>query len=147
MCASACSVCGRQRAPSPAKRRLAMLIRVLPLARWIWDTKPAALAAGVFSLLAVLAPAHAFAQSPSYGYGTEDQAPGAQPSYPGIPPSGDKVETDIGNVKVRLYGTVLLNTSVSDSSVIGQDVPLWTGGGNVTYPDGSVGRGADNHDL
>src|SRR4051794_21556967 len=66
---------------------------------------------------------------------------GAQPNYPGIAPSQGKVETDIGAFKVRFYGTVLLNTSVSDAAVFGQDIPLWTlpSTGTVTYPDGTVG--------
>jgi plastocyanin len=95
------------------------------------------------------APPAASAQTSSaYGY---DQAPGtgAQPEYPGIPPSQNKVETEIGSYRVRFYGTVLLNTSVSRAGIFGQDIPLWTlpSGGNVTYPDGTVGHSSDSHDL
>jgi len=40
-----------------------------------------------------------------------------------------------------LYGTLLLNTAVSDGGIFGQDVPLWTlpSGGNVSYPGRNVG--------
>jgi len=74
---------------------------------------------------------------------------GAQPIYPGLPGPKKKVETTVGNYKVRFYGTVLLNIQGSDSAIIGQDVPLWaaTDSGAVTYPDGSIGRSGDNHDL
>src|SRR5438034_5887406 len=56
----------------------------------------------------------------SYGYG-ETPDTGAQPEYPGIPPTQNKVETQIGAYNVRLYGTLLLNTSVSTAGVVGQD--------------------------
>jgi hypothetical protein len=74
---------------------------------------------------------------------------GARPQYPGIGPSGDKLEAEMGAFKIRLYGTVLLNTAVSDAAILGQDVPLWTLGtaGTVTYPDGTVGTSGGNHDL
>jgi len=56
------------------------------------------------------------------------------------------LQTTQGPVKVGVYGTLLLNLSASDSTVAGGDVPLWAAGGvgNVTFPDGSVGR---THDL
>ncbi len=75
---------------------------------------------------------------------------GTRPSYPGLPRGqGTKLETDIGPVKLRFYGTILFNSSISTSSVVGQEVPLWpaANGGAVTYPDGSVGRAGDNKDL
>jgi hypothetical protein len=59
------------------------------------------------------------------------------------------VETEIGPVKARFYGTILFNSSISDSANIGQEVPLWPppDGGAVNFPDGSVGRSGSNHDL
>jgi hypothetical protein len=84
-------------------------------------------------------------------YGTPGAPPvGAIPSYPGLPrPQNSKLETEIGPVKVRFYGTILFNSSISTESVIGQEVPLWAAynGGSVVYPDGSVGRASNNHDL
>jgi len=52
-------------------------------------------------------------------------------------------------MRVRFYGTILFNASISDRGVIGQEVPLWarTPGGGVAYPDGTVGRAGNNHDL
>ena len=52
-------------------------------------------------------------------------------------------------MKARFYGTILFNTSISSAEVIGQEVPLWAAanGGAVAYPDGSVGRAGNNHDL
>lgn len=87
----------------------------------------------------------------SFGQTTPPRdAVGAQPQYPGIGPADDaKVEAEVGALKVRFYGTLLLNTAVSDAAIFGQDVPLWTlpSAGNVTYPDGTVGRSDGNHDL
>jgi hypothetical protein len=95
------------------------------------------------------------AQTPgsSGGEVTEADAPvavsGTTPSYPGLPRRGDGLTTDIKGMNVRFYGTVLFNSSLSSASVIGQEVPLWAGNpaGAVTYPDGSVGRAGNNHDL
>ena len=74
---------------------------------------------------------------------------GAQPIYPGLPGPKNHVETTVGNFKVRFYGTALLNIQGSDSAIVGQDVPLWAApdSGAVNYPDGSIGRAGDNHDL
>jgi len=76
---------------------------------------------------------------------------GTRPSYPGLPRGqASKLETEIGPMKVRFYGTILFNSSISTASAIGQEVPLWAapnGTPSVTYPDGSVGRAGDNHDL
>src|ERR1700681_666996 len=75
---------------------------------------------------------------------------GTIPSYPGLPRGqGSKVETEIGPVKARFYGTILFNSSISDRGVIGQEIPLWaaSAGGGVTYPDGTIGRASNNHDL
>src|SRR5437868_35498 len=41
------------------------------------------------------------------------------PHYPGIPPTGPRLETTIGPAIVRFYGTVLLNFSTSDQEVVG----------------------------
>jgi hypothetical protein len=48
-----------------------------------------------------------------------------RPTYPGEPFNNPPVETAVGPVKLRFYGTVLLNMSFSDSDEVGQDVPLW----------------------
>jgi hypothetical protein len=109
----------------------------------------------VSAVLVSLASAQTPAPSaPSKGaYGTEADEPvtvtGTKPSYPGLPHGGDGVETTIGPVKARFYGTILFDSSFSSASVIGQEVPLWAGNPAtpVTYPDGSVGRSGDNHDL
>ena len=66
---------------------------------------------------------------------------GTSPSYPGLPRGqASKVETEIGPVKARFYGTILFNSSISDRGVIGQEIPLWASpaGGGVTYPDGTI---------
>src|SRR5437867_2248638 len=67
--------------------------------------------------------------------------PGDQPSYPGIPPKG-KVEGTLGAYNFRVYGTMLLNISASDTSMIGGDVPLWPSPANVrtTFLDGTTKR-------
>jgi hypothetical protein len=75
---------------------------------------------------------------------------GTSPSYPGLPRGqASKVETEIGPVKARFYGTILFNSSILDRGVIGQEIPLWASpaGGGVTYPDGTIGRASNNHDL
>jgi hypothetical protein len=99
---------------------------------------------GIALLAAALTPAMVFGQE-----GQPAATGGAQPSYPGLPRTGDKVETEIGPVKARFYGTILFNSSISDSAILGQEVPLWPlpDGGGVSYPDGSVGRAGNNHDL
>jgi|GEM_PF-1260649 len=50
-----------------------------------------------------------------------------------------KIEGTLGALRLRFYGRVLLNVSVSDSAEVGQDVPLWPLPGTVpvTFPDGS----------
>ena len=70
--------------------------------------------------------------------------------YPGLGPGKNaKVETTMGPVKARLYGTMLLNISVSDSDEIGQDVPLWPlpGSALVAFPDGTTQRAGTIHDT
>jgi hypothetical protein len=94
----------------------------------------------LMTMLAASLPHALFAQS--------EDPQGAKPAYPGHPPS-DAVEGTIGSAKVRLFGTLLLNTAVSYGSIFGQDVPLWTlpSAGTVTYPDGTTGTSGDSHDL
>lgn len=79
--------------------------------------------------------------------GAQDQ--GVQPSYPGHGPSQGKAEGAIGSFNVRFYGTILLNTSFSDTPPIGGDVPLWAPPSNIrtSYPDGTNERVDDVHDL
>src|SRR5437868_12122750 len=83
---------------------------------------------GAALALFVLTPALSFAQAGSFapavgaaaqsGGDQGTSAAGAQPKYPGIGPAGgDKVEGDLGAFKFRLFGTVLLNTAVSDAAI------------------------------
>jgi len=76
---------------------------------------------------------------------------GTSPSYPGLPRGqASKVETEIGPVKARFYGTILFNSSISDRGVIGQEIPLWAATpavGGVQFPDGTTARASNNHDL
>jgi hypothetical protein len=74
--------------------------------------------------------------------------PADQPSYPGIPPKG-KVEGTLGEFNFRVYGTMLLNVSASDTPNIGGDVPLWPTPGNVrtSFIDGTTKRADEVHDL
>ena len=69
--------------------------------------------------------------------------------YPGLGPSNEKVETTVGPVKARLYGTLLLNISASDSAEVGQDVPLWPLPGTVpvAFPDGTTQPAGRLHDT
>lgn len=100
---------------------------------------------GIALLAAALVPATVFGQE-----GQPSTTGGAQPSYPGLPRGqASKLETDIGPMKARFYGTILFNSSISDREVIGQEVPLWAAvpGGGVQFPDGTVGRAGNNHDL
>ena len=81
------------------------------------------------------------AQQPPY--------PEQKPQYPGAPPTKGKLEGTMGPLKLRFYGTLLLNISVSDSADVGQDVPLWAapGAGTVTFPDGTSRRAGTIHDT
>jgi hypothetical protein len=69
--------------------------------------------------------------------------------YPDQKPEKGKLEGTMGAIKLRFYGTVLLNVSISDSTQVGQDVPLWPlpGGSNITFPDGSVRPAGRVHDT
>jgi hypothetical protein len=83
-------------------------------------------------------------------YSAPDQNPiGIQPAYPGEPSNKPPVETTLGPAKLRVYGTVLLNASFTDSDEVGQDVPLWPfpSSVNVTFPDGSTQRAGLIHDT
>ena len=79
------------------------------------------------------------------GYGPE---PGT-PHYPGIGPSKKKLEATLGSFNLRVYGTVLMNVSVSDSAEVGQETPLWPlpGGSRVTFPDGTSTPAGHIHDT
>ncbi len=76
---------------------------------------------------------------------------GTRPSYPGLPRGAQstKVEAELGPVKARFYGTILFNSAISDTGLVGQEVPIWpvTDSSTITYPDGSVGRQGNVHDL
>ena len=72
----------------------------------------------------------------------EDHTPLDGPFYPGAPKSSSKLQAPIGDYILRVYGTLLLNISTSDTVQVGQDVPLWPLPGNVpvTFPDGTTKR-------
>jgi hypothetical protein len=72
----------------------------------------------------------------------EDHAPLDGPFYPGAPKSSSRLQAPIGDYILRVYGTLLLNISTSDTVQVGQDVPLWPLPGNVpvTFPDGTTKR-------
>jgi hypothetical protein len=103
------------------------------------------------ALSAILLSSCAMAQSNNRQdeYDNSNQVVGAQPSYPGLPHRGAKLEADIGPFKARFYGSILLNGQITDSGVFGQDLVLWPlpDGLAVTYPDGTTGRAGNNHDL
>ena len=91
---------------------------------------------GVVLVLLVMATTRMFGQaapsaSPSSATQTASSqtvttALGVQPQYPGIGPTGDKLEAEMGAFKLRLYGTLLLNAAITTAPIFGQDVPLWT---------------------
>lgn len=72
----------------------------------------------------------------------EDHTPPDGPSYPGAPKSSSKLQAPIGDYILRVYGTLIMNISTSDTVQVGQDVPLWPlpGNANVTFPDGTTKR-------
>lgn len=72
----------------------------------------------------------------------EEHAPPDGPFYPGAPKSSSRLQAPIGDYILRLYGTVLMNISTSDTVQVGQDVPLWPlpGNSNVSFPDGTTRR-------
>ena len=72
----------------------------------------------------------------------EDHTPPDGPYYPGAPKSNSRLQAPIGDYILRVYGTLIMNISTSDTVQIGQDVPLWPLPGNVpvTFPDGTTKR-------
>ncbi|MBZ5674277.1 MAG: hypothetical protein LAP61_08535 [Acidobacteriia bacterium] len=72
----------------------------------------------------------------------EDHTPPDGPYYPGAPKSSSKLQAPIGDYILRVYGTLIMNISTSDTVQVGQDVPLWPlpGNANVTFPDGTTKR-------
>src|SRR5690348_14520988 len=72
----------------------------------------------------------------------EDHTPPDGPYYPGAPKSSSRLQAPIGDYILRVYGTLIMNISTSDTVQIGQDVPLWPlpGSANVTFPDGTTKR-------
>jgi len=95
--------------------------------------------------LTLLAPAAVVGQTQTPQYGTAPQ----EVAYPGPMPPSEKAEGTFGPLKIRLYGTLLLNIAVSDSRVDGQDIPLWASQDSVLVPlpDGSTRRAGELHDL
>jgi len=63
--------------------------------------------------------------------------------------SKSQLETVVGAIKLRFYGTVLFNMSFSDSDEVGQEVPLWPVPGSVpiAFPDGSTVPAGHIHDT
>src|SRR4030095_6554258 len=90
-----------------------------------------------FAFVFGLVPMSAWAQE----YPTESE-PGDQPSYPGIPPSHGKLEGAFESYNLRVYGTMLLNLSASDTPTVGGEVALWATPGNArtTFVDGTSKR-------
>jgi len=80
--------------------------------------------------------------------GAPATASSPQQPYPEEKAKG-KLETAVGAIKLRFYGTVLMNISVSDSAEIGQEVPLWPIPGSVPipFPDGSTVPAGHVHDT
>jgi hypothetical protein len=72
----------------------------------------------------------------------EEHTPPDGPFYPGAPKSTSRLQGAVGDYIFRLYGTVLLNISMSDAIVVGQEVPLWAfpANINVTFSDGTQRR-------
>jgi hypothetical protein len=92
-------------------------------------------------------PASSASQTPgSTSTGENDQL---KPTYPGEPLNKPPIEAKIGPVALRVYGTVLLNISLSDSDEVGQDIPLWPFPSStpITLSDGTVRRAGSIHDT
>ena len=102
----------------------------------------------VVTAVGLLAPKTRAQQAPTTRSG-QNGTPGEQVRYSGSQPTSEKVEGALGPLKVRLYGTVLMNISVSDTTVAGQDIPLWSfpDSNTVTFPDSSTRRNGNIHDL
>ena len=112
-------------------------------------TRPSIISLVAFLLLiCALVPARLAAQAGQSQTGSSQ--PGElKPTYPGEPFNNPPVETTVGPVKLRVYGTVLLNMSFSDTAQVGQDVPLWPFPStvNVTLPDGTTKPAGQIHDT
>ena len=72
-----------------------------------------------------------------------------KPTYPGEPFNNPPLEATVGPAKLRLYGTVLLNMSFSDTAQIGQEVPMWPlpSTSTVNLPDGTTKPAGKVHDT
>src|SRR5690349_5367293 len=102
----------------------------------------------VVLLVGAIGPRHAAAQAGQSQTGSSQ--PGElRPTYPGEPFNNPPVETTLGPAKLRVYGTVLLNLSFSDTAQVGQDVPLWPlpSTVNVALPDGTTKPAGTVHDT
>ena len=93
---------------------------------------------GPFAVATMLLPGHLPAQDTQL----EEHTPPDGPYYPGAPKSSSRVQGALGDYIFRVYGTVLLNVSMSDAIQVGQEVPLWSlpPGIPVTFPDGTQRR-------
>jgi hypothetical protein len=72
----------------------------------------------------------------------DEHAPPDGPFYPGAPKSSSRLQGTLGDFTLRMYGTLLLNISTTDTVQVGQDVPLWPFPGNtpITFSDGTQRR-------
>jgi len=98
--------------------------------------------------LCAAVPRYALAQAGQSNTGSSQ--PGElKPTYPGEPFNSAPVETTIGPAKVRVYRTVLLNISTSDTAEVGQDIPLWPFPSTVSVllPDGTSKPAGTIHDT
>ncbi len=113
-----------------------------------------ALRASVAALVILVVPFILIAQTANApsdaGKSAGAPAAGSSPQqpYPEEKAKG-KLETAVGAIKLRFYGTVLMNISASDSAQIGQEVPLWPLPGSVpiAFPDGSTVPAGHVHDT
>jgi hypothetical protein len=110
--------------------------------------------AALLFLCAAMPAAAQYADPPASASQTPGSAGAAgnnelKPTYPGEPLNKPPVEAKIGPVELRVYGTVLLNVSLSDTDEVGQDVPLWPfpGTTSITFADGTSKRAGTIHDT
>jgi hypothetical protein len=93
-------------------------------------------------------PNRGFAQAGQSNTGSSQ--PGElRPTYPGEPFNNPPVEGTLGPAKLRIYGTALMNISISDSQEVGGDVPLWPapGTGTARLLDGTTLPSGHVHDT